>query len=749
MSSVNTFKINYWNVKRFLSIIILIQGVFISTLLINTYIIKIEFLRALVSFVYLTFVPGIVVMRIIRLRNISFLESFLYAVGISISFLMVLGVLINFLYPILGVHNPLSFNYLIYTLSSAILVMCAVLFVSDKKFKSETKSTEISNKEVAFPLREYLSPKYLFLYILLFIAILGTYVLSSYHNNYLEILLIVLIAISFLIIAWSETIPSKFYVAAIFVFSLSLLYHTTLITPYVMGSDIHIELFLANQVIWNSLWNSNIAMIYNSMTSVVMLAPIYSIITGLDLDYVFKIIYPLIVSLIPVGLFIVFEKQTNDKIAFLSTFLFISTSVFYVMLMQAARQQIAELYLVLLILLLTTSKVDVKRTFLLIVFGFSMAISHYGLNYLLLIIFLVFVFYSILKSRFRKKIGNFPGKDNFLSLTLVTLFFVFSFSWYLYTASSTNFEAFFNNFLLNMINGISDVFNPSVSEGTFIIVSALPFTGTATKYLYFISQIFIFIGVVLLIFKDSIINKFKIRFGDYIHFKWDYLTLSFIFLLILVAAIGVPDTSSLMSTYRTYHIALFFLAPFFVVGVLLSFELIKSLLNLDVFRGINYKRLLNLVTVFLVVYFLFNSGFVNEVINEKPSESTSFDLNLLHPQKLNETEYYSAIWFHNYCNMNSYVYTDNYGRFIILHGITNYDNEKPFSNQTRKVNSNSYIYLSNLNVVQNKIEILQWQQTGGLEWIYPGFNNSTFFQTVIGKQNKVYDSNGAQILFTG
>jgi len=88
---------------------------------------------------------------------------------------------------------------------------------------------------------------------------------------------------------------------------------------------------------------------------------------------------------VPLGIYHAVEKQTNAKIAFLATFFFVSFFTFYTEMISLARQQIAEIFLVLTIIVMIDKSMDrARRVFLLGTFGFSMIVSHYGLSYIYL-----------------------------------------------------------------------------------------------------------------------------------------------------------------------------------------------------------------------------------------------------------------------------------------------------------------------------------------------------------------------------
>ncbi|MGO9387056.1 MAG: hypothetical protein ACLPWD_03305, partial [Methanobacterium sp.] len=178
----------------------------------------------------------------------------------------------------------------------------------------------------------------------------------------------------------------------------------SLITNYIWGWDINSEFFLANQVALNSFWNLNLSSNYNSMLSVVILAPVLSSYIRLNLVWILKIIYPILFSMVPLGLYYVYSKQTCPKIAFYGTFFFMLLFTFYTEMLSLARQQIAELFLVLLLMVLINDNLNkTKKSFLAVIFGLSIVISHYGLTYLMMIILIlsVLILYLIDKNVFK------------------------------------------------------------------------------------------------------------------------------------------------------------------------------------------------------------------------------------------------------------------------------------------------------------------------------------------------------------
>ncbi|MCK4733687.1 MAG: DUF2206 domain-containing protein, partial [Methanophagales archaeon] len=394
------FQMNDWEIGKFLKLVLAIQFAVWSMIGLDAAGFQIPILRQFIGFIYLTFIPGILILRILKLHKLGNIETLLYTVGLSIATLMFTGLFMNTVYPLFGISGPISITPLIITISILVLVLCILSYIRDKDF-SEPSFIDVGN---------VLSPPALFLCLIPFFAIFGTYMVNFHHNNILLMFLIIIIALIVLLIGFDKFIPKNLYPLAVFVIAISFLYHRSLISMYIIGWDIHTEYYLANLVIGNSYWDSTIFSTVNAMLSITMLAPIFSDICSMSLTWVFKTIYPLLFSLVPLGLYRIFQKQTDDKIAFLSIFFFMSMVRFY---SPMPRQNIAEFYLVLLILSLIDKDINkIKRSVLFIVFGVSLAISHYGTSYIymfcLIVAWLILVFMG--SPTAQKLMDNFHAK---------------------------------------------------------------------------------------------------------------------------------------------------------------------------------------------------------------------------------------------------------------------------------------------------------------------------------------------------
>ena len=349
MKIYNPLEMNDWKIDKFLRLIFVIQVSVLVIILMDSLGFYIPILRQLIPLIYLLFVPGILILRIMRIHQIGSVQVLLYSVGLSISSIMLIGFFVNIIFQLIRIPNPISLLPLIIIFSIFVIGLSILCYLRDYN---------VSNPNF-IDSKDLLSPYVLFLILIPFLAIIGTYIMNLYGINIVLLFLIILICVILLLVAFNK-IPKKFYPFTIFIIAISLLFHTSLISNYVTGWDIQKEYYLADIVIKNAFWNLNIPSEVNAMLSITLLAPILSIITKTDLDLIFKVVYPLLFSLVPLGLYIIFKIQTNEKIAFLSTFFFISFNVFYTEMLSLGRQEIGEFFLVLLLLVMITQKSAVK-----------------------------------------------------------------------------------------------------------------------------------------------------------------------------------------------------------------------------------------------------------------------------------------------------------------------------------------------------------------------------------------------------
>lgn len=732
----NPLRMNDWEFKKFLAFVTITQLVVVLLLITRDVIgYDVPILIQFVGFIYLSFIPGIIILRILRLHGLGSATTLLYAVGLSIAFCMFIGLLVNFVGPVIGISDPLSTYPLLNAITFSLLILCGLNYWRDRDVNN------IESPDIKVDIREFVSPPILFLFLIILTSILGAFLVRFYHNNILLLLLIVMICIAVTLIGFKKFIPARLYPLGIFAISLSLLYDYTLVSPYLTGWDIHLEYYFAQLTMTNSHWDQTIAYSYNAMLSITILPTIYSHFLSADITWIFKVVYPLLFSFVPLALYEVYRRQAKDHVAFLSVFFFMSLPLFFIGMASLARQQIAELFFALLILLMVSGEINsFKKVILAMVFSASLVVSHYAISY-------IFIFYILLTLPLLyliKKITKDVQRPTMLTGTFVCLFVVMALSWYIFTAESKS----FSNIVYvgqTTYNSISDFLLSGTREVNTLKLLGLGQSGSllhsVSVYFYRITVLFIIVGALWLVIKRKMI-----KLGP------EYFVMTLLSLGLLIVCVALPYFAGFLNVDRIYHVTLFFLSPLCIMG---GQSLVKWLYTLSR-AALNKMRSIigplkptipargysagfafaNIVILsVLIPYFLFGTGFIYEVAQDKGPTSISLSqadfeksnsdevIVSFHSEYAFTSDVVSAEWLYNFKTAGARVYSDDPSFWYILPNYASVFPAVVIYPET-EVASGSYIYLSNLNVVKSLMNVPLKNAPPGSKLYY---NYATFY----------------------
>ena len=85
--------------------------------------------KGITGFFILTFIPGFIILRILKLHDLDISKSLLLSIGLSLSYIMILGVALSIIYPKFGILKPLSFNPLFYTLFTSLIILLTIAYI--------------------------------------------------------------------------------------------------------------------------------------------------------------------------------------------------------------------------------------------------------------------------------------------------------------------------------------------------------------------------------------------------------------------------------------------------------------------------------------------------------------------------------------------------------------------------------------------------------------------------------------------
>jgi uncharacterized membrane protein len=619
------------------------------------------------------------------------------SVAVSVAFVMFIGLLVNTLYPLLGISAPLSTLPLMVTTSALTLAIFIFSQIRGIGTSSNTYSQLFHAEDTKGVILCVVSIS------LLSLSIFG----ALYHSVFLLVSAIAGIAAIFATsIFLYKRIPSCYYTFALFVVSLSLLLQTTLITRHIMGwGDIFSEYYVYQSVRTAGHWASpGIVLSHDaisnlqSILSVTILPTAYSAVLNLNGELVFKIVFPFIFCFVPIFLFKTYETQLGKIVALLSVFFFIAEPINWYGLgsLSLAREMITYLFLSAMIFCFVKQDLDLRtRRVLVIMFSAGLAVSHYSLAFLSVFL-IVFVYVGM------RVTGK---KDTLLNLGLVLCIVSITFGWYMYVATPPLNSL--TNALQNVASRLStDLFNPQnrVDQGMTVLSptsQAASLIGLIQKVIVYITEFFVAVGVIVLAIKPK-------EFKFHPVYRWIAICAAFI----LLVCLAVPNVAPLLNFSRFYRYTMIFLAPFFILGGVYFLGLFRKILNRSLARPRFVVRNFRLfmLTILLVAFFLFRSGSVNTIARALPtSYSLDFD-RLKNPVFLGiigssyevyipEQDFSSATWLVSQIGNNSLVYADyGMGAATLMYTGLNPQNIDYIMNATQP-KPESYLYLRTYNAL--------------------------------------------------
>ncbi len=201
--------------------------------------------RQVIGFLYLTFIPGFVIVKLLKQNNLGLAETVLFSVGLSLAFVMLAGLVVNELGLLAGIRQPLEPSLLVLVLSGFVLLGALACY-----FKDSQDLKPIGLKKGTFL-------KLFVLCLLPVLSVVGAYFANITGNTSILLLALLTVLAVFVVAVFSKRlITPKLYLIIVFVIAITLLFHCSLISNYVQGTDIKIEYYVATLTQSTGFWNS-------------------------------------------------------------------------------------------------------------------------------------------------------------------------------------------------------------------------------------------------------------------------------------------------------------------------------------------------------------------------------------------------------------------------------------------------------------------------------------------------------------
>jgi uncharacterized membrane protein len=432
----------------------------------------------------------------------------------------------------------------------------------------------------------------------------------------------------------------KQYPYLIWSIGLALLLQTTLISSGLIGSDIHTEYYFYYKALDG--WNFADSHPYNSASGSTVLAPFLTNVFGIPGYWIFKLIFPLMFSVVPVILYFIFKKEFGAKIAFFASIFFVIVPTWSMELIGIPRQMLGEIMMALIFFVVIIAKWRWRiKAPVILALGLLGAVLHYIIGPIILVylslgsVFLLFFKRRTLAVKWMIPVlsllvvGNVmyygwvcqgmplklltTGSSVVSNLVVRILPKSLSFMQqhitipaYPYADLSESEKGYPEGMAEELEKAVIQtatdtpdadahwqpethpldfIFNtdPTVTAawgGDF--AGASPW-GKVFRILQYATQICVLVGCVVLIR-----NRKK--------YSAEYLCFSLVSAILLAVCMFLPHFAALINATRFYHLALFMLAPVFVIG------------GMAIFRNIKVLSL-----ALIIPYFIFTSGAVFEL----------------------------------------------------------------------------------------------------------------------------------------
>jgi len=612
----------------------------------------------------LIFMPGYFAARLLGLRGV---ESLLISVGLALSLVMFAGAATNFIYPMLGITKPLVGPPVVITLLILVATLALAHYI---KYPREYI-------QLGGVVREFSLPTMLILSLPLW-SVVGVSLVTAYGVNTILMAQVAFFAVIPILIALG-ILPQRLYPATLWAIALSLTFQNSLPTLYPRNSDGlgDQNLLKLHGGIWNpELWGNT-----SVMLSVLVFIPMLSEAVGLSLNWVYKLIVPLINSTVPVILYYAYKRLASSDIAFLSAYFYMSFYIYYTWSGVTFKVVSSMLFFSLILLLVAYSEAldKFRRVLLAIIFGVSIPVSHYGMGY-------IFTFYTLATFFTFLILTLFRERPKIFSLTFITTYTAFLLFWYTQIGGGAAFSH-----MINIANGVLNEFIrlrlfPHGAYATEILTSHISLTLEVLKIL---SGLFIAMAVLIVLvylFRRGGVNR-------------EFLALA-IASIPVGAAPFAGGWSSTVTPDRIFQIV----APVFAPYAVMAITKVGSILK----RGATRVGLIT-TAVLLAVYLLVNTGFVAEILGEFPGSSlplsmgriessgTMLEVAYLYLHYVPYCDVVGGLWLSEYKGEKK-IYADGPGLLVLR--MTAYGVEIDAQSTAaipNHINIEGYIYLRRLN----------------------------------------------------
>lgn len=326
--------------------------------------------------------PGLLVVDLVPARIQDQAVRLVLAVALGLLVLMGTGALLDVALPTLGVGRPLSTSRV---LPAYVLVVALLVLARAHRARHTALDAAALRARALHALALRRVWPFLALATLPLGAAAGAVWLDNGHGGAVAgaVLSVVTVMLVVLVVR-APRVRRSVLLAAVYAAALTLLLMTSSRGRFPTGHDVQTEYRVF--VLAMSHWQWSIADLrdpYNASLSITVLPTVLAALLHQTV-LVFKLLFPLLIALVPVGVAVLGERLAGRRGAVLAAVLFLGFPTFVVDLPMLNRQGIAFLFVTALVLVLVTGEPTAFRRSVFAALGVGCLLAHYSTTYLLL-----------------------------------------------------------------------------------------------------------------------------------------------------------------------------------------------------------------------------------------------------------------------------------------------------------------------------------------------------------------------------
>ncbi len=569
-------------------------------------------------------------------------------------------------------------------------------------------------------------------FIIPLLSVTGVYVMETKGSNIILLSMLISIPIYVLLLTFfKQKIAPSAYPLGIFGVSLALLLTAGLTSDYFCGKDIYLEYQGLRTTLDNMHWSmDNYSASYNACLPTSLLAAVYTKIMGINGLYVYKLLYPIIASFLPVIVYVISKKYIGSYYAFLASFLFIAQLDFANLFPFCIRREFGFLFFGLFIMVLFTDNINqLTKRVLLLTFMLSCIVSYYTGSYLFW--FLLFSTWLVIAVGQRVSLSRTLfrfGPQNSMKASTIIICGGLIFLWW---SQITN--AHFTNlleFIEQSIRSFAETASMEAREGGSIQkVLWVDLANIPDKILAIVNYLQFFlvgIGVITIVFKTALRRA---------QFETEYTVMACISLLIVGSLLVLPSWGyAYTSLYQQF---LILLAPMFIIGAqtIISRFLPKILKPIPVVLIISLLLLCSNYFVHQASGITQGVGFPKGVYLIR--EGDSYNEFWVHEEEVAGSEWF-ARHKGNVDHYNIFGDWPTHLSRLMLGSISVEPRGNDETNLYRQNLTGGYVFLRWANIIENKI-------SASSATLYTDVQSLTDYPELLKDRAKVYDAGSTQV----